>query len=97
MTAYMVGTNQPFDPARVSEQLASCILCFAPVAIVGIFIPQTPDMQAAVLRLRQHPLSEGRSTGIAYGLCRRHAADFDRSTEGVEAAIVAAADRVVMQ
>jgi len=91
------GSRVPFDPLRVSRHLTGCILCGAPVAVVGIFVPQTDRMRRAVLLMREHPVREGSTMATAYGLCRRHAANLDLAMERVEQAILAAAAKVVVQ
>ena len=89
------GRRVPFDPSRVRQQIPCCLLCGGPTAGVGVFLPYTATMQAAVLRLRQHPVRERSSMTLAYGLCYWHAADPDY--DRVEAVILAAAERVRVQ
>jgi hypothetical protein len=91
------GDRVPFDPLTTGAQLAGCVLCGRrPIKAVGLFVPDTDAMRAAVLRLRQYPTRARSSSAIAYGLCARH---FDEPgvTDRVEAALVAGADRVVVQ
>jgi hypothetical protein len=89
------GPHQPFDPAITRAQLAGCLLCCDPyITVVGVFVPDTAEMLAVVLRLRQHPIRG--TSALAYGLCRRCMRYVD-VTDRVEAAIVAAASRVTIQ
>ena len=90
------GSRVPFDPAQLGASLGGCLLCGARVVVVGVFVPQTSEMHAAVLCLREHRLTPGVIPSLAYGLCRQHALD-ERAPDQVEAAILTAAARVVVQ
>ena len=90
------GSRVPFDPAKLGSSLGGCLLCGAPVVVVGVFVPHTSEMRAAVLCLREHRLIPGVVPTIAYGLCRHHALD-ERAPVRVETAILTAAARVVFQ
>jgi hypothetical protein len=90
------GSSVPFDPAEVAVDLAGCMLCGGPIAVVGVFHPQTAEMQTAVLRLRTHVIAPGLTPALAYGLCR-HDAEDPEAPDRVEAAILAAAQRVTAQ
>jgi hypothetical protein len=91
------GGRTPFDPLTMGAHLAGCILCARRhIATVGIFVPTTDAMRAVVLRLRRHPQRAQSTACIAYALCARCMKHAD-ATDRVEAALVAAAERVVVQ
>lgn len=89
------GRREPFDPSRLGAHLDGCLLCGRRVRMVGIFLPSSEPMRSAVLQLREHPLDGDMVPGLAYGLCRRHAADLN--IDHVEAAIRGAARKVTVQ
>jgi hypothetical protein len=89
------GDREPFDPQATGAHLQGCILCGRRVASVGIFIPQTPEMQAVVLVLRQHEAPRDSTAGLVYGLCRKHGRQ-DVSTR-VKAVLVATSRKVTVQ
>jgi hypothetical protein len=96
MTYGADGVREPFDPLTTGAHLAGCILCGRRIAVVAVFVPTTNAMRAIVTRLREHPVPPRSSACVAYGLCTRclkHADVADR----VEAALVAAAEKVVVQ
>jgi hypothetical protein len=90
------GSRVPFNPATTHAQLVGCLLCGAPVAMVGVFIPATDEMRAVVMRLRMHATRPRSTPCMAYGLCDRHVAE-DDVTRRVESALIAAAEQVVLQ
>ena len=90
------GTRIPFDPMKMRDRIAGCILCGRRVAAIGVFIPDTDDMRAAVLRLRTHVVPTRTTSAVTYGLCKRHA-DLDGVTDRVEAAIMNASQSVCVQ
>jgi hypothetical protein len=71
-----------------------CCCCGAPIVVVGVFVPTTPEGRAAVLTLRQVPLHATRPSGLAYGLCREHVA---LSFDEIDDLILAAAGQVRVQ
>lgn len=89
------GRREPFDPTRMGQHLDGCVLCGRRIAMVGIFVPATDAMRAAVLTLRRHAIRPNSTACVSYGLCHRHARQ--DVTGRVEAALVAAAGRVVVQ
>ncbi len=93
---YEDGGRVPFDPTRMGRHLAGCLLCGRRIAAVGVFLPKTDAMRAAILRLREHPVPARSTSAISYGLCRHHLAQPD-VTKRVEKAIEAAAAKVVVQ
>lgn len=91
------GKRIPFDPIKMGRNCAGCILCGGRrIAMVGLFVPATDAMRAVVLRLRRHAPRARSTAGLAYGLCRSCAAYAD-ATDRVEAALEAAAERIVVQ
>lgn len=80
-----------------AERCAGCFLCrHRHIVALGIFLPQTDEMRAAVLLLRTRPPAAGRGAGLAYGLCR-HCFEMPDVTQRIEDAIVAAAGNVVLK
>ena len=76
--------------------LGWCCLCGQRTSVVGVFLPTTDDMKAAVRRVRREPRRRRRvlsdsNLALPYGLCLVHAAD-PRVIGQVEAAIRAAAE-----
>ncbi len=94
---YPNGQRERFDPDAVRRQLAGCYLCGAPIVLVGMFCPTTASLQAAVLKLRQHPVLARSTPAMTYGLCKAHARDPEAVFDRVEAGILKAAERVVTQ
>jgi len=92
---YRNGQREPFDPRAVADNITRCLFCHRPIVVVGIFCPTTPEGVSAVVRLRKQALRPYSDPGIAYGLCRKHARK--PNTTKIEAAILAEADRVVVQ
>lgn len=91
------GARAPFDPARVREHIAGCVLCADPaVETISFFTPTTDAMRAVVLRLRQHATRPLSTPALAYGLCTACGERAD-VTERVEAVLVATARRVTVQ
>jgi hypothetical protein len=90
------GGRTPFDPLTMGAHLKGCILCGRRVNAVGLFLPLTDDMRAVVMRLRRHPQRAQSTACIAYALCAR-CVDLADVTTRVEAALVAAAERVTVQ
>lgn len=89
------GTRERFDPRRVPFD--GCLLCGRPVVMVGVFVPADDAMHNAVMTLRRHPVRPMSAPGLAYGLCREHAADPEESIGLVEARLEQLAARVVVQ
>jgi len=85
------------DPNTLDDSLSGCILCGrTPIVSVGYFIPVNGATYAAVVRLRDHPLRDGCTPTLGYGLCRKHARNVERSAAQVEARILAAAEQAVV-
>lgn len=84
------------DPAEVAAELRGCILCGRnPIVSIGWVVPVDDASYAAVLKMRTTPLHDDHTPTIGYGLCQEH--DVARSTELVEAKLLAAAAKVVVQ
>jgi hypothetical protein len=64
--------------------------------MIGVFVPSTDEMQAAVLRLRMAPVPARMSCALSYGLCADHAHDWNLAAR-VEQAIREAAAQVRVQ
>ena len=87
------GARAVMTPAEIADTLDGCILCHRrPVVSVGYFIPVNDQMYAAVVCLRQNPLKPNSTPALAYGLCRKHARNIERSAARVEARILAGAE-----
>jgi hypothetical protein len=89
------GRREPFDPLTAGAHLQGCVLCGRRVETVGIFIPQSPEMEAVVLVLRRHVPPAQSTAGLVYGLCRKHSRQ--EVTTRVEAVLVATAGKVTVQ
>ncbi len=94
---YVHGRRVPFDADAMTARCGRCSVCGrAPVEAVGIFIPLTDEMRQAVAILRMRQAPDGSIAGLCYGVCAACGEDPDLD-EKVEAAITAAAARVVVQ
>jgi hypothetical protein len=86
------------DPAAIANTLSGCIICHRrPVVAVRYFIPVTDEMYAAVVRLRQVPLKQNSTPALAYGLCKKHVRNIEKSAARAEARIYAVAKLMVEQ
>ena len=91
---YRHGFRVPFDPR--DSGLSECCLCGWPMAVVGVFTPQTDELKTALLKLRTKPLLDGRAVSAAYALCGAHSHE-PRVTDRVEKMFLAHASKVTVQ
>ncbi|MEP7310162.1 MAG: hypothetical protein ABJA98_32045 [Acidobacteriota bacterium] len=90
--------REPFDPQRFASQLAGCLLCGRPIKVVGMYIPQTPEAEAMVLRLRRHAPYPTTMPCLGYGLCKKHwKADRETTAAQVEGVFRRTAATVTVQ
>jgi hypothetical protein len=82
----------PFDPDLLVFD--GCAVCGdRRIKRVGIFVPSSPELRAAVMIVRRHPLRVGSEPGLAYGLCRSHGRDMSHPDRR-KAAMAAIEDRI---
>jgi len=85
-------------PAEVAATPIGCILCGRnPIVAIGCVIPVDDVTYAALMKLRELPVSDDQTPTLRYGLCAEHARHFERSATQAHAKILAAAAQVRLQ
>jgi hypothetical protein len=88
------GELRRLDPCAMKKRTC-CILCGAPVVMIGVAIPNTPEMVAVIMRIRTHAVTSDMTPAMAYGLCADHAIEPD--LDQINAVICEMAERVIVQ